>query len=75
MDQRRSCAGPSELRPVTGLVRGRTPPLDDAFDPAHPAGRLGRTGGMAERPNARLLKSLGMRVPGGSNPSPSAGYG
>ena len=28
---------------------------------------------MAERPNARLLKSLGMRVPGGSNPSPSAG--
>ena len=27
---------------------------------------------MAERPNARLLKSLGMQVPGGSNPSPSA---
>jgi hypothetical protein len=31
-------------------------------------------GGMAERPNARLLKSLGMQVPGGSNPSPSARF-
>ena len=30
-------------------------------------------GGMAERPNARLLKSLGMQVPVGSNPTPSAG--
>jgi hypothetical protein len=27
---------------------------------------------MAERPNARLLKSLGMQVPVGSNPTPSA---
>ena len=30
------------------------------------------SGGMAERPNAKLLKSFGMQVPGGSNPSPSA---
>jgi hypothetical protein len=29
---------------------------------------------MAERPNAGLLKSLGTRVLGGSNPSPSAGW-
>ena len=28
---------------------------------------------MAERPNAGLLKSSGRRLPGGSNPSPSAG--
>ena len=28
---------------------------------------------MAERPNAKLLKSFGMRVPVGSNPTPSAG--
>ncbi len=32
------------------------------------------SGGMAERPNAKLLKSFGMQVPGGSNPSPSAGF-
>jgi hypothetical protein len=38
-----------------------------------PASTLAAFGGMAERPNARLLKSLGMQVPGGSNPSPSAG--
>ena len=30
-------------------------------------------GGMAEWPNAKLLKSFGMQVSGGSNPSPSAG--
>ncbi len=29
-------------------------------------------GGMAEWTNAKLLKSFGMQVPGGSNPSPSA---
>jgi hypothetical protein len=27
---------------------------------------------MAERPNAKLLKSFGMQVPVGSNPTPSA---
>jgi hypothetical protein len=38
------------------------------------AATLQAPGGMAERPNARLLKSLGMQVPGGSNPSPSARF-
>ncbi len=37
-----------------------------------PAGKLSPSGGMAERPNARLLKSLELQDSGGSNPSPSA---
>ena len=41
-------------------------------DVERPGITLASAGGMAERPNARLLKSLGVQVPVGSNPTPSA---
>ena len=64
---------PAPVRPQR--VAAPPPRLTVALPTRAPASLLysGGPGGMAERPNARLLKSLGVQAPGGSNPSPSAG--
>ena len=44
----------------------------EAEGPGHSATTLTESGGMAERTNARLLKSREVQASGGSNPPPSA---
>ena len=52
----------------------RSATVTDAISsgPVDGAGATLIDGGMAERPNAKLLKSFGVKAPGGSNPPPSA---